>query len=69
MKILEKLRENTFLFIMIVFVCTMLFAVNVRAEGKTWLSSGRIEMDIDNDGISDVVFDAKDIETLYQICR
>lgn len=66
---LAKLRENTFLFIMIAFVLVMLYTINVSAEEKTWLSSGRFEIDVNNDGIPDAIFDAKDITTLYEICK
>lgn len=54
---------------MIAFVLAMLYTINVSAEEKTWLSSGRFEIDVNNDGIPDAIFDAKDITTLYEICK
>jgi len=66
---LAKLRENIFLFVMIVVVLGSLYTINASAEEKTWLSYGWFEVDLNNDGVIDCYFDSKDITTLYEICK
>ena len=66
---LIKIKKNIFLLSMTAVVIVLLYSINVSAEEKKWLSSGRIEIDLEDDGITDAIFDAKDIVTLYNICK